>query len=146
MPVGRGGGMRLHNIKKLYKHRKKLRNQSTLAEIRLWYYLKKSKLGVKFRRQHSVGPYILDFYCSKYKLAVELDGSSHDFEQAYSRDTARTKYLEDQGLIVLRFENRLVFENIQGVVDMISLHCNHPGLSGHPSYPPLAAGGEGKLQ
>lgn len=121
-PEGRGGGMRLYNCKQLYKRRKRLRNQSTSAEIQLWHYLKYSQLGVKFRRQHSVGPYILDFYCPSRKLAVELDGSAHDHEQAFKYDFKRTKYLEQQGIVILIFENRAIFENIQGVVDMIRMH------------------------
>ncbi|HMQ01637.1 MAG TPA: DUF559 domain-containing protein [Candidatus Doudnabacteria bacterium] len=120
--------MRLHNHKKLYNKRKKLRNQSTPAEIRLWYYLKNSKIGAKFRRQHSIGPFILDFYSPKYKLAIELDGAAHDHEALYKKDFKRSVYLADQGIKVLRFENRLIFENIQRVVDMIGMNCqsHHP--------------------
>jgi len=68
---------RLNNLPELAGFRRKLRNALTPAEARLWTLLKRAALGRKFRRQHSVGRYILDFYCPSEKLAVELDGEDH---------------------------------------------------------------------
>ena len=91
--------------------RRELRQALTPAEAVLWRLLKGRQLeGLKFRRQHSVGPYILDFYCPALKLAIELDGASHACREEY--DGQRTSYLsETAGITVLRFENRVMFEN-----------------------------------
>ena len=103
--------MKLHNHKYLKNIRKHLRNNSTAAEAELWKIVKHSQIGgYKFRRQHSVGKYILDFYCPKLKLAIELDGEPHADLQAIARDNERDEYLAAYGISVLHFENRWVFE------------------------------------
>jgi very-short-patch-repair endonuclease len=73
--------------------------------------------GVKFRRQHPVGPFVLDFYCPERKLVVELDGAVHDAQ--LDRDNARTDQLADYGYRVLRFRNEDVFTNLDSVVRQI---------------------------
>ena len=67
----------IHNNKTLADRRKELRNNATPQEAILWQHLKDSNFGCKFRRQHSIGPYIVDFYCPSKKLIIELDGSQH---------------------------------------------------------------------
>lgn len=99
----------LNNIKPLKQFRKELRNNGTSAEATLWIHLQKSKLGKKFRRQHSVGYFILDFYCPKEKLAIELDGADHFTLSGMARDEKRTAYLNQQGARVIRFENEKCF-------------------------------------
>jgi very-short-patch-repair endonuclease len=91
-----------------------LRKESTPAEVKLWSRLRNDQLGVTFRRQHAIGKYIPDFYCPKFKLVVELDGSHHLDQQDY--DQERTKYLESQGYKVVRFWNHEVANNIEGVI------------------------------
>lgn len=93
------------------ERRRELRQALTPAEAVLWRLLKGRQLeGLKFRRQHSVGPYILDFYCPALKLAIELDGASYACREEY--DGQRTSYLSEKaGITVLHFENRVVFEN-----------------------------------
>ena len=111
---------KLHNIKKLKDTRKKLRNNLTPAEARLWSLLKNSRLeNRKFRRQHSVGPYILDFYCPTDKLCIELDGVVHFTGGGYEYDIERTAYLKAQNIRVIRFENKDVFDNTEGVLEEI---------------------------
>ena len=96
----------------LKSFRKELRDSLTPAEAKLWTYLQNSKLdGRKFRRQHSVESYILDFYCPAEKLAVELDGEVHNIQRQSERDHERDLFLLYYGIKVLRFENRIVFEN-----------------------------------
>lgn len=115
--------MRLHNKKYLKEKRKKLRNNSTEAEILLWLELKQSKLsGRKFRRQHSIGDYIVDFYCPNENLAIELDGEVHFEEDQIEYDRIRDKYLNSLGIEVLRFENQEVLLNIDKVLKEISNH------------------------
>jgi len=112
--------MALHNDPSLRPLRHDLRAALTPAEARLWKHLQNRQLaGRKFRRQHSVGPYVLDFYCPRERLAVELDGAAHDHEQAAARDEARTRYIESLGIKVMRFENRDVMENLEGVLQAI---------------------------
>jgi very-short-patch-repair endonuclease len=75
---------KIHNVKQLKERRKQLRNSLTSAEAKLWGLLKDSQLeNRKFRRQHSVGPYILDFYCPSEKLCIELDGEIHYTEAGF---------------------------------------------------------------
>ncbi len=97
-------------------NRKELRNHSTSAEATLWKLLRGKQIaGLKFRRQHSVGPYILDFYCPQIKLAIELDGEVHNRQQDY--DEQRSYFLNKvEGIEVLRFENRTVFENSEQII------------------------------
>ena len=114
---------KVHNLPVLHTFRRNLRNQLTPAEAKLWTYLQRAQLaGRKFRRQHSVGYYILDFYCASEKLAVELDGAVHDSEAAQTYDAERKIFLNAFGVNVLRFENYLVFENPEGVLAEIEHH------------------------
>ena len=109
--------MRLFNKRRLRERRRELRKNLTTAEARLWRYLQRRQLeGRKFRRQFSVGPYVLDFYCPSEKLAIELDGQAHNSEFAQEYDSERTKYLESVGVGVLRFENKCVVKNLDGVL------------------------------
>ena len=110
----------IHNLKHLEGLRKEPRKSLTSAEATLWKQLQKSQLnGRKFRRQHSIKNFIVDFYCPKEKLIIELDGAYHlDFAQQIY-DLERTKQLESLGFKVIRFENKLVFEHLQGVLNEI---------------------------
>lgn len=117
---------RINNLKNLKSHRNRLRKSLTSAEAKLWTYLQRSKLGYKFRRQHSVGGYILDFYCPEMKLCVELDGAGHNATTAFQYDLNRTRYLENAGMQVIRFENKLVFENLNGVIAEIRKKLTTP--------------------
>ena len=107
------GGGHIHNIPTMKSRRKLLRNNATSAEQQLWAALKGSQLGgYKFRRQHSVGCYILDFYCPEERLAVELDGDSHFTDEAQEYDRERTKILNGLNIRVLRFLNTDVYDNL----------------------------------
>ncbi|MRR54726.1 MAG: endonuclease domain-containing protein [Deltaproteobacteria bacterium] len=104
----------------LKSRRKELRNNATNAEKILWKMLQHSKLdGYKFRRQHSVGPYILDFYCPSEKLAVEVDGDSHFTDDAIEYDQERTAYLNGLEIRVVRFLNTDVYDNLDAVCERI---------------------------
>ena len=107
----------IHNLPELSKYRRNLRRSLTPAEARLWTLLKGSRLdGRKLRRQHSVGKYILDFYCPSEKLAVELDGEGHFTLPGVSYDANRRRYLERCGIRVIRFENEDVFQSEEWVL------------------------------
>jgi len=110
----------IHNRKAQKGVRRRLRSNLTPAEARLWNYLKSSQLdGRKFRRQHGVGPYVLDFYCPSEQLAVELDGESHSSPIAARYDAERTEYLNSLGIRVLRFENEVIFNMPEAVLQRI---------------------------
>lgn len=109
-----------HNDKFLKKYRKELRNNLTTAEARLWAMLKNKQLeGRKFRRQHSIDNYIVDFYCPAEKLVIELDGQAHYNILAERKDNERDIKLKSYGIKVLRFENKLVFIQPEIVLNAI---------------------------
>ena len=111
---------RPNNRPYLRTFRTELRKTLTSAEARLWTALSRSQLnGRKFRRQHSVGGYILDFYCPAERLAVELDGQVHKSGRAREYDYERKLFLEFYGIRVIQFENFLVFEDIDFVLGNI---------------------------
>ena len=110
----------IYNTKAKETHRKELRNSSTPVEAILWKNLQRRQLlGKKFRRQEGIGPYIVDFYCPECRLAVELDGAGHYFILGNEYDERRRRYMEKLGIRVIRFENRLVYEELEFVLEMI---------------------------
>ena len=110
----------ISNLPYLKSFRRSLRSSLTPAEAALWTMLGNRKLkGRKFRRQHSVGNYILDFFCPSERLAVELDGQVHTTAMAEKYDLERDIILEHTGIRVLRFENKRVFEDPEGVLKAI---------------------------
>ncbi|GAB3552261.1 endonuclease domain-containing protein [Spirosoma fluminis] len=110
----------LNNLKILKPVRQALRNDATPAEQVLWGYLRGSQLGGrKFRRQHSVGFFVLDFYCPAERLAVELDGAVHDKPDARTYDEERQQAIESLGITVLRFPNDAVFRSVDQVLQTI---------------------------
>jgi very-short-patch-repair endonuclease len=101
----------LFNRKGLKSFRSYLRNRSTSAETALWNILKSRNIdGKKFRRQYSIGIYIVDFCCPSEKLIIELDGAPHGEYHRIQEDENRDKYIESLGFSILRFENRVVFQ------------------------------------
>ena len=107
----------LRSKKELLEFRKELRENLTPAEAFLWKHLKSKQLeGKRFTRQHSVGNYIVDFYCASEKLIIELDGEVHMTANAMEYDEKRAKYLENLGYTVIRFENKMVFDNFPSVM------------------------------
>jgi len=110
----------IYNITSKEDRRKELRNSLTVAEAVLWKYLKGRQLsGMKFRRQSSVGPYIVDFFCPKKRVVVELDGAPHFGPAAGDYDDRRTRYLEERGIKVIRFENKRLYKDLEAVLEEI---------------------------
>ena len=122
----------IHNSLDVKSLRKTLCNEATPAERELWNVLRQSNLGgYKFRRQHSVGRYIVDFYCPLERLAIELDGDSHFTDEAIEYDRERTAFLNCLNIRVLRFLNTDVHENLDVVSERIleELQATTPGPS-----------------
>ena len=108
---------KFHDNPKNKENRIQLRKNLTHAEAFLWKELQRKKLdGRKFRRQHGVGIYIADFYCAEEKLIIELEGEVHNNMNAMDYDGKRTAFLNRNGIRVIRFENKMVFENLMGVL------------------------------
>ncbi len=116
---------------------KRLRRNLTSAEAILWTILKGKKLnGYKFRKQHPIGSYIVDFACISQKLVVEVDGATHSTTAELAHDLARTNFLKSKGWHVLRVGNLDIYNNLSGVVEMISAEL--PYLDTSPPPPPPA--------
>ena len=112
---------RVRNTISLKGTRRRLRRDQTEAEKVLWYKLRNRQFyGIKFFRQYSIVPYILDFFSPALKLAVEVDGGGHAEEEILRRDEARSRYLELQDIEVMRFWNNDVLQNIKGVLEEIA--------------------------
>lgn len=113
--------MNIHNRKNLKKTRQRLRNNMTHAEVLLWTQLKgKSLNGLKFRRQHSIDKYIIDFYCPEKKFAIEVDGPTHLTKDAIRHDCEKHNLLRDLDINVLRVTNEEIYDDVLNVVDRIS--------------------------
>lgn len=98
---------------------RELRQPQTPAEATLWRHLRNRNLIYRFRRQHPIAFFIIDFYCAEAKLLIEIDGDSHLTNEQQEYDVARTEYLEELGYKVIRFTNNDVRYNINAVVDEI---------------------------
>ena len=106
--------------KKLKARARELRKNMTEAESFLWQRIKSKQLkGRQFYRQKNIGNYIVDFYCPSAKVIVELDGGQHYTQEGIRRDQVRDKSLESLGFTILRFSDREVFKNIEGVLERI---------------------------
>ncbi|MER3467030.1 MAG: site-specific DNA-methyltransferase, partial [Armatimonadota bacterium] len=104
----------------MLKFARQLRKEQTDAERLLWALLRNRRLaGFKFRRQHPIESYVVDFYCHEARLAVELDGGQHNEPDQRARDEQRTAFLKQRGVRVLRFWNNEVFQNTEGVLQAI---------------------------
>lgn len=97
-----------------------MRHPQTPAEATLWRVLRNRNLKYKFRRQHPIDRFIIDFYCAEVKLCIEIDGASHLEPEQADYDKARTEFLEELGYRVIRFTNDDVRYNINAVVDEIT--------------------------
>ena len=108
-------------IGKLYQYGRELRQESTPAEKLLWTELRSRKLnGLKFRRQHPLDKFVVDFYCNEKKLVIELDGGIHDEKVNKEYDEARTAMLAGLDIKVLRFKNEEVMNSVKDVLKKIS--------------------------
>ncbi len=115
--------MRLfHNILELTDRRRELRQKATPQEKLLWEKLRNRKLGLRFKRQYSIGGYILDFYCAEKRLIVEIDGKIHKLKENMENDKIRDEYFEKLDYETLRISNEEVDENIDKVIEKIKLH------------------------
>lgn len=129
---------KIFNNKKQKELRQFLRGQMPTAELILWSYIRgRQVLDFKFRRQESIGRYVVDFYCPRAKLVLEIDGDSHFEKGAKEYDEDRQEQIESLGLKILRFTNTEIYKNIESVVERIEETLQ--GLQ-PPLAPPLKGG------
>ncbi len=103
---------------KLLPLKRRLRSNQTQAEQSLWLKLQRKQIqGLKFRRQHGIGPYIVDFFCPKKRLVLEVDGDTHATKAQHTKDHTREEYLKSLGLQVVRYTNNEVLSNLGGVLE-----------------------------
>jgi len=107
----------------ILQHARDLRHPLTPAEKKVWAGVRNRQLGYKIRRQHPFFRFIADFYCEEAKLVIEIDGESHNDPEQTEYDDARTAWLEAEGYRVIRFTNREVHENLDGVLEAIRDAC-----------------------
>ncbi len=121
-----------------------LRKDMTPPERRLWHFLRVRPGGFKFRRQHPLGPYILDFFCYESAVAIEVDGLAHDLGRHPQRDIRRDAWISEQGVRTLRFLATDVRDDSESVLDMIVGVCRQ--RSAEKERPSTAFGGPPPLQ
>ncbi len=130
---------KIHNIESLKRIRQKLRKGSTTSEQELWYVLRNNRLGYKFRRQQSIGRYIVDFYCPSLRLVIEVDGNIHGEVFKKKSDSIREAFLVSQGLHVCRYRNEQIRDEIESVTQDIINVCSSLNASSSttpdPSFP-----------
>ena len=104
------------------EYRQLLRKEATPSERIIWKRLQKRQIdGYKFRQQHGMGPYVLDFYCPELRLCIEVDGEIHDLPENKEKDRERTIFLNQNRIEVIRFRNEEINENIEDVINNSSL-------------------------
>ena len=114
--------------------KRRLRSNMTGPEARLWSRLRARQLqGLKFRRQHGIGPYIVDFYCPEQSLVIEVDGDSHADADQVVKDKQRETYLQSLGLRVIRYINDDIVKNLDGVLEDLAARLSSGSTSPHPS-------------
>ncbi len=127
-----------HNAKEQKNIRRELRHQSTPAEAALWLLLKGRQIdNSRWRRQFSIGIYILDFYCPATRLGIELDGAGHFTPDGEYNDERRTEYLwQKHGIRILRFENKEIFEQTENVLETICRALRNENVETPPPATP----------
>ena len=110
--------------RKTVEKARQLRREMSPPEVKLWQYLRKRPDGFKFRHQHPIGPYSLDFFCASVRLAIEVDGVAHDMGDNPRRDACRDAWLMDQDVETLRINAEDVFREFEAVVRLILSECS----------------------
>ncbi|MFM5885181.1 MAG: endonuclease domain-containing protein [Novosphingobium sp.] len=106
-----------------YAKARQLRATMSLPEVLLWNYLRKRPQGVKFRRQHPVGNYVIDFYCPSARVGIEVDGVAHDLGNRPASDRARDRWLADQGVRIVRIPASEVLKSVVDAAEAIIALC-----------------------
>ncbi|HEX2803098.1 MAG TPA: endonuclease domain-containing protein [Sphingomicrobium sp.] len=133
----------LRSTRRNIKRARSLRRKMSLPEVLLWQRLRRRPEGLKFRRQHPAGPYVLDFYCESARVCIEVDGAAHGMGDGPASDQRRDTYLRNGGIRTLRIAARDVIDNLDGALQLIVRECRATPLhqTASPSGPPPLQGG-----
>jgi len=134
----RGGGGSPPTQRPVVYRARKLRRDQSLPERMLWQSLRLRPHGLKFRRQHPIGPYVVDFCCLSLRLVVEVDGAVHDMGTHPARDEERTRFLKENGYRVVRISAQRVMTDAAGTADAIAAHAVSPHHRPADGPPPRA--------
>lgn len=115
-------GMHLNASSKIFTNARLLREHMTCGEIKLWEYLRQKPFNTKFRRQHPISKYVLDFYAHKLRLSIEIDGKYHQESEQMERDESRTDFLKSIGITEIRFSEQEVVTHLKDVIEIIESH------------------------
>jgi very-short-patch-repair endonuclease len=119
-----------------------MRREMPLPEVILWQLLRGGKVdGLRFRRQHPVGPFVLDFYCAERKLAIEVDGLAHDNAERFEQDERRTMWLNNQGIQVIRFMASDILDPVALEAVVVTIRENVAPSTSYAGPPPPPRGG-----
>ena len=149
-PSGRGVGGEAQRQKlalppELLTFARELRSQQTSAEIMLWNLLRSRRfLGLKFRRQHAMPPYVLDFYCDELQVAVELDGGQHNEDGETERDARRAAYLAERNIEVIRYWNHDLMLRTEAVLEDLMTRLSMKPRPSPDAIASTSPGGRGK--
>ena len=113
----------INGLRETIKRARRLRRDMSMPERLLWQHLRKRPCGFKFRRQHPAGLYVLDFYCARLQLAVEVDGWAHDSVETIARDRNRSAFLRSQGIATTRIPARAVLTDAEAVITRLTQIC-----------------------
>jgi very-short-patch-repair endonuclease len=120
------GGASTRALKPTTLLARRLRKEMSLAEVLLWQQLRGQQLGVKFRKGHGIGPYVVDFYCCSLRLAIEVDGEAHNRGERSEYDVQRDAFIRENGHDIVRIPAFEVLNNMGGVIELISAHVGTP--------------------
>jgi very-short-patch-repair endonuclease len=129
------------------KRAQRLRSNMTDAEARIWRALRRNQINnASFRRQHPMGPFILDFYCPALRLGIEIDGGQHSFDENRLSDERRSQWFSERGILIVRFWNNDVLANTAGVLSELARVVVYR-IRGQTPTPtlPLSGGGSGAV-
>ena len=122
--------------KRTVRKAKTLRREMSLPEVLLWQILRTKPGGLKFRRQHPVGPFVADFYCPSAKLLIEIDGIAHDMGDRPSHDERRDVVLREKGFGIVRIPAADVLRDVSDVAQSIVALCSSPSIGSADGPPP----------
>ncbi len=129
-----------HALRPVVQRAREMRKAMSLPEVKLWAQLRLRPNGLKFRRQHPIGPYVVDFCCLSAKLAVEIDGFAHETGDRFARDVIKMRFLEDNGYRITRVSAAKVLADAVGTAGAIAVFGAMP--LHHPSGGPPPRAGE----
>ena len=125
---------KLYNKRKFQEFRSELRGRMTKSEAILWKYIKNDRLGFRFRRQHGIGNHIVDFYCPKLKLVIEVDGLTHAEEKVFEKDQRKEKFIKENSMILKRYSSDQIFNDLDNTLMDIENICKE--IATTPATPP----------